>query len=90
MHGFVEKLWKFVTATYRCSMFTPLVTRHISMRWSNSCQTRVNISSSTTVTAVVGTKSARFAFIYIDFKNRLNIGIVYKIRNYIKSVTTEL
>jgi hypothetical protein len=32
MHGFVEKLWKFVTATYRCSMFAPLVTRHILAR----------------------------------------------------------
>jgi hypothetical protein len=32
MHGFVEKLWKFVTATCRCSMCAPLVTLHISTR----------------------------------------------------------
>jgi hypothetical protein len=53
MDGFVEKLWKFVTATYSCSMYAPLVTRHISTRQSNSCRTRVNISSSTPAVAVV-------------------------------------
>jgi hypothetical protein len=53
MHGFVEKLCKFVTSTYRCSMCAPLVTRHISTRQSNFCQIRVNISSSTPAVAVV-------------------------------------
>jgi hypothetical protein len=32
MHGFEEKLWKFVTATYRRSMYALLVTQHISTR----------------------------------------------------------
>jgi hypothetical protein len=53
MHGFVEKLRKFATATCICSMYVPLITRHISTRWTNSCQTHVNISTSTPAVAVV-------------------------------------
>jgi hypothetical protein len=47
-HGFVEKLWRFVTATYRCSMCDPQ-----SHSIYVSCQTRFNIPLSTPAVAVV-------------------------------------
>ena len=39
--------------SYKCSMCEPFVTRQISIRYSNSVQTDLIISSSTLATAVV-------------------------------------
>ena len=36
----------FLVDNYRCSMYAPRVTRHTSIRYSNSCHTRVNMCTS--------------------------------------------
>jgi len=44
---------KFMTHTYRCSMYAPFVTRHTSRRQSNSCHTMLSKSGVMVATASV-------------------------------------